>query len=228
MRHFTILTVLTLAACGGGGGGGPAPITPPVSPDPPDEPGIVFTRDRDAGLRRVFTSDPSNDFELASGGVAAADYDGDGDVDLLLVGGNTEPNHLYANQGDGTFVEIAAEVGLDIVNWGSGPAFGDIDADGDLDLFIGAIDGAIFLFENRLDEADASFVDITAGSGIILDSYGAISATFFDYDEDGYLDLFLTHWGTRRRPGEDTETVWRNNGDRTFESRSIETGIAEG
>ncbi len=181
----------------------------------------------DAGLRRVF-GDSSDDFELASGGVAASDYDGDGDVDLLLVGGNAEPNHLYANQGDGTFVEMAADVGLDIVNWGSGPAFGDIDADGDLDLFIGAIDGAVFLFENRLNEAAASFVDITADSGIILESYGAISATFFDYDEDGFLDLFLTHWGTRREPGEDTETVWRNNGDRTFESRSIETGITEG
>lgn len=232
MRHFTILVVLTLVACGGGGGGGgpnpPVPPTPPTSPAPPEEPGIVFTRELEAGLRRAFGSDPSNDFELASGGVAASDYDGDGDVDLLLVGGNAEPNHLYANRGDGTFVEMAAEVGLDIVNWGSGPAFGDIDADGDLDLFIGAIDGAVFLFENRLDEADASFVDITAASGIILNSYGAMSATFFDYDQDGFLDLFLTHWGTRRRPGEDTETVWRNNGDRTFESRSVETGIAEG
>ena len=228
MRHFAIPVVLALVACGGGGGGGgPGPTSPPISPDPPAAPGIVFTRDGDAGLRRVF-GDSSDDFELASGGVAASDYDGDGDVDLLLVGGNAEPNHLYANQGDGTFVEMAADVGLDIVNWGSGPAFGDIDADADLDLFIGAIDGAVFLFENRLNEASASFVDITAGSGIILDSYGAMSATFFDYDEDGFLDLFLTHWGTRREPGEDTETVWRNNGDRTFESRSIETGIAEG
>ena len=232
MRHFTILVVLALVACGGGGAGGggdrPRPAIQPISADPPDAPGLVFTRDGDAGLRRAFDDDPGNDLELSSGGVAAADYDGDGDVDLILVGGNTQPNHLYANRGDGTFVEMAAEVGLDIIHWGSGPAFGDIDGDRDLDLFVGAVDGAIFLFENRLNEADASFVDITADSGIVLNSYGAISATFFDYDEDGFLDLFLTHWGTRRRAGEDTETVWRNNGDRTFESRSIETDIAEG
>ena len=192
----------------------------------PDQATITFTRDLNSGLRRVFGTDFNSDQERQSGGVAAADFDNDGDVDLLVVGGNTEPNHLYANQGDGTFVEIAADVGLDFVNWASGPAFGDIDGDGDLDLFIGAIDDTIFLLENRLDDVEAGFVDITAGSGIIVDN--AISATFFDYDSDGYLDLFLTHWGIKRQPGEDTKTVWRNNGDNTFENRSIETGIAAG
>ena len=86
----------------------------------PDQATITFTRDLNSGLRRVFGTDFNSDQERQSGGVAAADFDNDGDVDLLVVGGNTEPNHLYANQGDGTFVEIAADVGLDFVNWASG------------------------------------------------------------------------------------------------------------
>ena len=52
-----------------------------------------------------------------------------------------------------------------------------------------------------------------------------ISASFGDYDLDGYLDLFLAHWGNDPQP--DTETVWRNDGDGTFSSASVATGIAD-
>ena len=55
-----------------------------------------------------------------------------------------------------------------------------------------------------------------------------MSATFYDYDGDDSLDLFLSHWGAPREPGEDTETVWRNDGDGTFMSTSIESGVAAG
>ena len=175
MRPVLFSILFLLIACGGGGGGGggggstsPTMQPPPVMQPEPDQATITFTRDLNSGLRRVFGTDFNSDQERQSGGVAAADFDNDGDVDLLVVGGNTEPNHLYANQGDGTFVEIAADVGLDFVNWASGPAFGDID--GDADLFIGAIDDTIFLLENRLDDVEAGFVDITAGSGIIVDN----------------------------------------------------------
>ena len=190
---------------------------------------LAFERHTASSFNRSFGNDvlEMTDEELQSGGVAAADVDGDGDVDFYVVGGNTEPNHFYRNRGDGTFEEVGTELGLDLVHWGSGPAFGDIDGDGDLDLFVGAVLGdPHHVFENRLDQAEARFVDATRASGIRLSSANTMSATFFDYDRDGFVDLFLTHWGNRYEAGKDTETVWRNNGDGSFVNTSIESGIA--
>ena len=230
---WSALAVVAVAGCGGGGGGSSDPPPPPAPPTPPaSDTGIRFTRVLDSGLDRSFVTRflSIKDPERSSNGIAAADYDADGDIDLYIVGGRTHPNHLYRNRGDGTFVEVGASLGLDVTHWGSGPVFGDVDGDGDLDLFVGSGDGdPVHLFENRLHAADAPtgvFVDRTADSGIAITAENTVSAAFHDYDGDGFLDLFLAHWGAERAPGEDTETVWRNNGDFTFTSRSIETGIA--
>ena len=256
-RCLLILAWFAVSGCGGGGGGSssssaPSVHSPPVDNNPPaSEDVIAFSRASDIGLDRPFTTEYGRRRDpFFSGGVAAADVDGNGYVDLLVVGGNSEPNHFYANEG-GTFTEVGADVGLDLVNWASGPAFGDIDGDGDLDLFIGSVEGdPISLFENR----SGRFVDITSTAGItftaesinlpttddqvdlcnvLVETCSAftrvtmtVSATFYDYDKDGFLDLFLAHWGAERDIREDTETVWRNNGDLTFTNTSIESGIA--
>ncbi|MCY4143224.1 MAG: FG-GAP-like repeat-containing protein [Gammaproteobacteria bacterium] len=183
-----------------------------------------FSRSLTGGRDLVLLTDP----ERISGGVAAGDYDLDGDIDLYITGRAIEPNHLYQNQGDGTFVEVGEDLGVGVRHWGGGPAWGDIDGDGDLDLFVGGIESSPFyLFENRLEEEDGKFVDITDESGLTINSPHTISALFFDYDLDGNVDLFLTHWGTYYSSGLDTETLYRNNGDKTFTSVSLETGIAD-
>ncbi len=218
--------------CGGGGGGGntsskSTPTTPTVSSQPDSsnaEDTIAFVRVDDSGLNRPHSTAEDRDetAPFISGGLAAADIDNNGFVDLIVVGGSSQPNYFYSNEG-GIFVEKGAELGIDLVNWGSGPAFGDIDGDGDLDLFIGAVeDDPVYLFENQ----NGRFVDITTSAGITLTADNTMSGTFYDYDRDGFLDLFLTHWQVARYPGQDTETVWHNNGDLTFTNTSIETGIA--
>ncbi len=237
-RTAVIAIALLLAGCGGGGGGGapatapaPAPTPPPSSTDDDDDDGVDGFVAVDAGVSGLvrgwgyeeLTSGPTTGtFPLEfSSGLAAADYDDDGDIDLYVVGGDEEPNHLFENQGDGTFRDVAGQTGLDLRHLGSGPAFADIDGDGDLDLFVGAVEGErYYLMENT----GGTFTNITVQSNIVLTAANTVSATFADYDLDGDLDLFLAHWGFPEQA--DTETVWQNGGDGIFESASIESGIA--
>lgn len=224
------ICLLALTSCGGGSGGGsPAPAPPSMDPlnmDPPnDDPVIAFidvTADSGLSRRWEIVTGHALFIDESAAGLAAADYDEDGDIDLFATGGDSDPNHLYENLGDGSFVELGRDVGLDFIHRGSGPNFSDFDGDGDLDLFVGAVQREpFFLFENR----DGRFVDITSTSGIDVTVDDTISSTFSDYDNDGDLDLFLSHWGAVKRV--DTETLWRNNGDGSFSSASIDSGIAE-
>ena len=171
-----------------------------------------------------------------AGGAAAGDYDDDGDIDLFVVRGDAGPHLLYRNDGNNTFAEVAATAGLAYTKSAtenyrqSGPTFADMDGDGDLDLFIGGVQGdPCSLFMNN---GDGTFTDVSAGSG--LDSMGAeqtVSAAFGDYDLDGDPDLLLAHWGVLRSeisPG-DTEHLWRNEstpGQIRFVSVSVSAGIS--
>lgn len=223
LRSFLLLSIICtiLTGCGGGGGGTPVVVPPPPPPPPP-----LDFRFEEAGSEVGFpltaTYESSTDAEHMGGGVSAVDFDADEDIDIYVMGsGNSVPNLLFENQGDGTFQEIAEAAGLDLVHRGSGPTFADVDGDGDLDLFAGGLNhNPWYLMRND----EGTFINVTADSGIVLNTPNTISATFSDYDLDGDLDLFLSHWGSPDQ--QDTETLWRNRGDGTFESFSIQSGIA--
>ena len=181
---------LIVSGCGvdGGGGSSTSTLHPIDRTDPPENEGntgdVFFTFVEDAGLDRQFNtaiSEMTDMAEFFSGGLAAADYDADGDVDLYVAGGKSEPNHLFENQGDGKFIDVANSRGVDLLHWGSGPAFSDVDGDGDLDLFIGAVEGEpYYLLENR----EGNYIDVTDASGVVIDADNTVSATFFDYDSE--------------------------------------------
>ncbi|VAW95902.1 hypothetical protein MNBD_GAMMA21-1576 [hydrothermal vent metagenome] len=145
--------------------------------------------------------------------ISAADYDNDGWMDLFFSTPSTY-FRLYRNNRDGTFTDVTFESGLLtppvnyqdtwIFTWGT--AWGDVDNDGDLDLFIGQRGQNIPLFGGYLakDQMDSmfflnengKFIDKTKEYGLtdIIANQGIVSASFGDYDDDGYADLFLSTW----------------------------------
>ena len=170
-------------------------------------------------------------------GVAAADYDDDGDIDLFVVRGDRGPNLLYRNLGNMQFEEIAQLAGVgftksDTENYRHGaPAFVDLNGDSKIDLLLPGMESDPTLI--FLNNGDGTFTDVTPGSG--LDAVSAIfshSPAFGDYDLDGDLDLMLSHWGTPLDglpASGDSQHLWRNDSDATqiqFTSVSLEAGIA--
>jgi len=156
--------------------------------------------------------------DSASGGNYGSiwiDYDNDGDSDLFIAkcrGGNNDIkiNQLHQNNGDGTFTEIASEAGLAdaVQTWSS--AWGDFDNDGFMDVFVGAssfADGHHKLMRNN---GDGTFSDITAGSGFdTIQNTGRENVTY-DFNNDGYLDIYGAGG-----------VIMMNNGDLTFTNSEI-------
>ncbi len=157
-----------------------------------------------------------------SGGVAAGDYDGDSWVDLYAVRGDAGPNLLFRNRGDGTFEEVGAAAGVAIDGEiGSGPAFGDADGDGRLDLFIGGVDAMPRLFRNL---GAGGFVEIAAPD----EHRDTFSAAWADLDRDGDLDLALAHWEHRFSGGCSAPCnghLWRNDGGGVLSEADLTAGI---
>ena len=149
-----------------------------------------------------------------AGGVAAGDFDRDGDVDLYLITGIISGNKLLSNNVDGTFTDIAATAGVALVGHNSaGPAFTDINSDGWMDLVVGGINGAGYrVFLNRGDDR---FEDITAQSGFFQQAANQndFSSAFGDLDGDGDLDAFIAHWGARDNQ---VNHLWLNDGAGRF------------
>ena len=137
-----------------------------------------------------------NILEVNGCGIAFFDYDHDGWLDILVLGGTrfgpTPPgagNRLYKNNRDGTFTDVTAKSGLARPGWVSGAAIGDYNNDGLDDLFLTYWDHNV-LFRNN---GDGTFTDVTREAGLILPKpQWSTGCTFVDYDRDGHLDLFFS------------------------------------
>ena len=187
--------------------------------------------------------------ETLGSGCAFLDFDGDGWQDVLLVNGMDWTGHkkqrstlkLYRNNRNGTFTDVTRVAGLDIEMYGMGVAVGDYNNDGFPDVLITCV-GQNRLFQNT---GLGTFVDVTRKSRLFGRHAFSTSATWFDYDRDGLLDLFVCNY-VNWSPEHDVfcsldgkqksyctpeayrgETCWlfRNRGDGTFEDATAGSGV---
>ena len=155
-----------------------------------------------------------------AGGVVVDDLDGDGQLDVVFSSVDPcAPLRYYRQQPDGTFKDEAAEAGLLGQLGGINLTQADYDNDGRLDLLV-MRGGWEFPIRNSLlhQNADHTFTDVTEAAGLDRSVHRTHSAAFFDYDNDGWLDLFVAH-------EESPSALFRNRGDGTFEDVSKRAGV---
>jgi len=165
-----------------------------------------------------------------------ADYDNDGDVDVLVLRGGwwreagRHPNSLLRNNGDGTFSDVTFDAGLGRVHYPTQTGgWADYDNDGDLDLYIGNESGRAAVFDDAetaearapcqlfRNNGDGTFTDVATDAGVD-NLLHAKAVVWGDYDGNRYPDIFVSNFGTANR-------LYRNNGDGTFTDVAGEAGV---
>jgi hypothetical protein len=198
------------------------------------------------GTRRVRFTDVTAASRLAPRGygmgVAAADVDNDGHVDLYLTKFDA-PNELWRNNGDGTFADWSVKSGTNQRSWSVSASFVDVDRDGWLDLYVGnylryALQDSTPCFgpsgtrdyctpdsyeplPGRLyrNRGDGTFTDVTAVAGVGREFGPALGVSTADFDGDGWIDIYVANDGRENQ-------LWRNRHDGTFENVALLAGVA--
>lgn len=196
--------------------------------------------------------------EVNGSGCVWFDYNNDGYVDLYIVNGSTldamlnpsaatpKPrNYLFRNNGNGTFTDVTLEAKVEGAGWGCGAVAADYNNDGFVDLFVYNF-GPNILYRNN---GDGTFTDVTAQARLAGDNVWSGGAAFGDYDNDGFLDLYVSGYidldlrdpphlrctfegvpvtacgplGWKGAP----DTLYHNNGDGTFTDVTARAGIVD-
>ena len=174
-------------------------------------------------------------------GAAVADYDNDADLDLLVTTFGAE--HLFRNNGDGTFADVTAEAGVSDPLWSTSAAFFDYDRDGDLDLYVAnyldfTIAGNKLCYDtvgardycsprayrpvpDRLyrNDGNGRFSDVTESAGIARSVGAGLGVVVGDYNKDGWLDAYVANDAT-------PNLLWINRRDGTFQDEGLLSGAA--
>ncbi len=171
------------------------------------------------GLDRVHTA-PA--FDLPGGGVALADFDGDGDLDVYVTG-ISSPGAMYRNDGD-QFADVTEAAGLAGVARAVGVGVADLDDDGDQDIVLTGKNERLRLYANAGDGTFVEMGEAAFGPG----RFDANSVAIGDADGDGDLDVYVTTWQSSVAPTSAPELLFRNDGALTFVEQAGPRGAAGG
>jgi len=206
-----------------------------------DETGIYFNN-------QIIETDSANilteEYIFNGGGVAIGDFNNDEKTDIFFTG-NQVSNKLYLNEGDFKFKDVSEKAGINEANrWSTGVTVVDINTDGKLDLYVcaarenSAEKRANMLFVNQGNDSNGVpiFKELAAVYGI-NEKGNSMGASFFDYDNDGHLDLYIinneqvhilpTNYRKKVTDGSavTNDKLYHNNGDGTFTDVTIAAGI---
>ena len=200
-------------------------------------PASLLRNDGEAGFVDVTFDAGLGEADYPSQVAAWADYDNDGDLDLFL-GAEADAARpyecmLYQNQGDGTFVDVAEQAGVTNGAFTKGAAWGDFDGDRWPDLYVSNLSGRNRLYRNQ---GDGTFVDVATRLGV-AGPVQSFSCWFWDFDNDGHLDLFVASYeedlaafvAARMSPSSAAGTpaaLYRGDGKGGFEDVAASHGIA--
>ena len=174
-------------------------------------------------------------------GVAAGDFDNDGNVDLYVTGYGA--NNLYRNNGDGTFTDVTKKLGVGGGGWSTSAGWTDYDRDGRLDLFVARYlewnfeIGSILCGDTRPglraychpdnfkgaanilyhQKPNGTFEEVSVKAGVADASGKALGVAFADFDNDGWPDIFVANDSVR-------QSLYHNGGNATFEDIAVEAG----
>jgi enediyne biosynthesis protein E4 len=268
LRLLAVIGLAALSACGENSPAGSPPAKPPSStvPDAQASHGVFREIAQESGIDFTHINGMSGQFyypEVIGSGVALFDFDNDGRLDVLILQGQPLALDLPADSGtctarlhrnvlqanaDGThtlrFADVTTTSKLCSHGYAMGVAIGDYDNDGYPDVFITHFGAPNQLFHNN---GDGTFTDVTQKAGVSGDGRWGSSATFFDFDRDGLLDLYVVNYvdyslannqkcfastsardycapsGYKPVPG----ILYHNRGDGTFENVSVKSGITK-
>jgi hypothetical protein len=168
--------------------------------------------------------------EHRSHSAAWADYDNDGWLDVF-VGHEETPSQLFRNRGDGTFEDVTRKAGVGRVAFTKGAAWGDYDNDGYPDIYVSNYAEENFLYHNR---GDGTFEDVSKRLGVEKPIM-SFTTWFFDYDNDGWLDLFVASFVPsvtevargflRLAPHAETMRLYHNDSKGGFQDVTNEVGL---
>jgi tetratricopeptide (TPR) repeat protein len=159
-----------------------------------------------------------------------ADIDNDGYLDLF-VANEQSPSQLFRNRGDGTFEDISHKAGIDRVAYSKAVVAADYDNDGYVDFFVSNLNGDNFLYHNN---HDGTFTEVAAQAGV-QKPWQSFPAMFFDYDNDGSIDLLVSSYYVSvdevirsylgLTPNAETMKLYKNLGNGTFRDVTEEVGL---